>query len=316
MKAVYCTRYGPPDVLETREVQTPTPEKDEVLIEIEARTISMGDCEVRSFTFPYWLWVPIRLAFGIRKPRNKVIGQDFAGKVVEVGSEVAQFDVGDRVTGSTDWKMGAYAEYITRPEDSVLAKIPEGVKTEDAVTLPLGGMNALSFVRMGKFKEGDEVLVNGAGGAIGTYAVQLLRNSGIEVTGVDSEEKLGVLQELGASQVIDYRKVDFTHLDNKYDGIIDMPGMINYRRALNCLKEDGRLILTNPRASALFRSLVSGKVMTGLASEDRQDLETLLEMLTKGKIQAVNDKTFALDEVVAGHEYVESGSKKGNVLLV
>lgn len=316
MKAVYFMRYGPPEVLEMKEVDTPIPQENEILVEIEARTISMGDCEVRSFTFPHWIWLPIRLAFGIRKPRNKIIGQDFAGKVVEVGSKVTHFEVGDRVTGSTDWRMGAYAEYIVRPESSVIAKIPEGVRMEDAVTLPLGGMNAHTFVKLGNFKEGDEVLVNGAGGTIGTYVLQLLRNSGIEVTGVDSEEKLGLLQELGASQVLDYRKVDFTRLDNKYDGIIDMPGKINYRRALRCLKEDGRLILTNPRASALFRSRVSEKVITGIASEDRKDLETLLEMLATGKIRAVNDKRFALDEVVAGHEYVESGNKKGNVLLV
>ncbi len=315
MQAVLCTKYGPPEVLVMAEVETPIPKAKEVLIKIEARTISMGDCEVRNFTFPHWIWIPIRLAFGIRRPRNKVIGQDFAGKVVKVGSEVNEFEVGDRVVGGTDWTMGAYAEFISRPEKSMIAKVPENVCMEDAVTLPLGGINALFFVRMGDFSEGDEVLVNGAGGAIGTFAVQLLRNIGVEVTAVDSEEKLEMLDSLGASEVMDYKKVDFTFLRKKYDGIMDMPGKISYRRSLSCLKEGGKLILTNPRASAFVRSRLSRKVKTGMASEDRKDLESLLRMLRNGKLKAVKDRSYALNEVVQGHEYVESGMKKGHVIL-
>jgi len=210
MKAIVCTKYGPPDVLQLQEVDKPIPKDNEVLIKIIGATVTAGDCEIRSFKFPLWLWLLARLGFGIRGPRQKILGQELAGEIEAVGNEVTRFRKGDQVFASTGWNLGAYAEYICLPEDGMLALKPSNLTFEEAAAIPTGGLAALHYLRKGNIQPGQTVLINGAGGSIGTFAIQLAKYYGAEVTAVDSTGKLDMLRSIGADQVIDYTQEDFT----------------------------------------------------------------------------------------------------------
>ncbi len=320
MKAIVCTRYGPPDVLQLREVDKPAPRDDEVLIRTHAATVTAGDCELRRFQFHAWLWLLARIGFGFRGPRKQILGQELAGTIEAVGNTVTRFQKGDSVFGLTGFRFGAYAEYTCLPEDGVLALSPTNITYNEAATVPLGGLEALHFIRQGNIQQGSRVLINGAGGSIGTIAVQLAKYYGANVTGVDSSNKLDMLRSIGADHVIDYRKEDFTSRGQMYDVIFDVVGKSSFPRSIGSLNQNGRYLLANPGLSQMIRgqwtSITSFKtVVVGAARGTTDDLLLLKELIEAGTIQSVIDRTYPLEQMVEAHRYVETGQKAGNVVI-
>jgi len=320
MKAIVCTKYGPPDVLQLREVEKPTAKDNEVLVKVYATTVTAGDCELRSLTFPIWLRLLMRIMFGLRKPRKKILGFYLAGEIESVGKDVKLFRKGDQVFGTTGMSLGAYAEYICLPEEGLVAIKPANMTYEEAATVPIGGLEALHFLRKGNIQSGQKVLINGAGGSIGTFAIQLARYFGAEVTGVDSTGKLDMLRSIGADQVIDYTQEDFTKSGQTYDVIFDVVGKSSFSRSVRSLKQNGRYLLANPGLSLIVRgpwtSMISSKkVIFGLTSPRTEDLIFLKELIEAGKIKSVIDRHYPLEQTAEAHRYVETGHKKGNVVI-
>ncbi|MCZ6715535.1 MAG: NAD(P)-dependent alcohol dehydrogenase [Gammaproteobacteria bacterium] len=320
MKAIIWTKYGSPDVLELKEVEKPTPRDNEVLIKIIAATVFTGDCEMRGFDFPISFWLPLRLLFGLRKPRIKILGQELAGEIEAVGTEVTQFQKGDEVFAPTDRRFGAYAEYICLPSTHPMAIKPANMSYEEAATIPIGGLNALHFLRKGNIQSGEKVLIYGAAGGIGTFAVQIAKMFGAEVSAVDSTRKLDMLRSIGADHVIDYTQEDFTKNGETYDVIVDVVGKSSFSRSLRSLKQDGRYILGNPRLTGMIKGLwtsitSSKKVIIALAGYRTDDLVFLKELVEAGKIKSVIDRRYPLEQVAVAHRYVETGQKKGNVVI-
>jgi NADPH:quinone reductase-like Zn-dependent oxidoreductase len=320
MKAVVYTKYGPPDVLQLKEVEKPVPKDNEVLIRIYAATVNAGDCEMRSCKAPILSRLLIRIFFGIRKPRKGILGQELAGEIESVGKEVTQFKKGDQVFAATEMRLGAYAEYVSLPSKYAMAIKPANMTFEEAATVPLGGFNALYFLRKGNIQSGQRVLINGAGGSIGTYAVQIAKVFEAEVIAVDSTKKLDMLRSIGADHVIDYTQEDFTKNGECYDVIFDIVGKSSFSRSVKSLNPKGRYLLAILRLSQMLRGLwtsmtSSKKVMTGLASYRTEDLEYLKELIEAGKIRPVIDRCYPLEQVVEAHRYVEKGHKKGNVVI-
>lgn len=320
MRAMVCKRYGPPEVLELQQLDMPVPKTGEILIKVHASTVTAGDCEIRSFKFPVLLWIPLRLFFGVRKPRMNILGQEFAGEIESVGNGQTLFKKGDRVYGATGLKLGAYADYLCLPSNSAIAHIPEGLSFEEAATIPTGGMNALFFLRKAKIQAGQKVLIIGAGGSIGTVAVQLAKNSGANVTAVDSKEKLDMLLSIGADQVMDYQQEDFTATGESYDVIFDVAGKSPFSKTVNALEPKGVYLMGNPSLGQMFRRMwptkKSGrKIIAGAASYKTEDLRDLNKLLAEGKIKPVVDQVFPLEQLAQAHRYVESGAKKGNVVI-
>lgn len=321
MKAIVFAEYGPPDVLHLEEVEKPTPKDDEVLIRTYAATVIAGDCEFRSFDFPLWFWLPLRLYAGLLRPRRvNILGQELAGEIESVGKNVNNFRKGDQVFAATEIGLGAYAEYKCMREDKTLAIKPVNMTYEEAAAVPTGGLNALHYLRKGRVKRGESVLINGACGNIGSFAVQLAKHFGAEVTGVDSTEKLDVLQAIGADHVIDYTREDFTKIGKTYDVIVDAVGKSSFSSSVRSLKQHGRYILANPRVSSMLRGLwtsmtSSKKVMFQFASYKAEDLVYLRELIEAGKLKSVIDRRYPLEQVAEAHRYVDKGLKKGNVVI-
>ena len=320
MKAIVCTKYGPPEVLELKEVAKPIPKDNEVLIRIYAATVTAGDCELRSFTFPPLFWLPLRIYMGLIRPRKKILGQELAGEIESVGKDVKLFKEGDQVFGSTGMSFGAYAEYICLREEAPVAIKPANMAYEEAAAVPTGGLNALHFLRKGTVQSGQKVLINGAAGSIGTFAVQLAKYFGAEVTGVDSTGKLDMLRTIGADQVIDYTKEEFTKNGETYDVIFDVVGKSSFSGSVRALKKKGRYLLAIPELSQMVRGLwtsmiSSKKVITGLASDKAEDLIFLKKLIEAGEIKSVIDKRYPLEQTAEAHSYVDKGHKKGNVVI-
>jgi NADPH:quinone reductase-like Zn-dependent oxidoreductase len=325
MKAIVWTKYGPPDVLQLREVEKPTPKDNEVLIKIYATTVTAGDCEMRSLKLPIYLSLPMRIWLGLRKPRGTTIpGTELAGEIEAVGVDVKRFKEGDQVFGSAGMGFGANAEYICLPEkpgemEGGVAIKPANMTYEAAATVPFGGRDSLHFLRKGKIQSGQKILINGAGGSIGTYAVQLAKHYGAEVTAVDSTGKLDMLRSIGADQVIDYTQEDFTKNGEIYDVIFDVVGKISFSRSDRSLKQNGTYLLANPGSQmvqGLWTSLTSSKkVIMQTASGTIADLIFLRELIEAGKIKSVIDRRYPLEQIAEAHRYVETGQKMGNVVI-
>jgi NADPH:quinone reductase-like Zn-dependent oxidoreductase len=324
MKAALWTAYGPPESLRYGETAKPVPADNELLIKIFAATVTAGDCEMRSLKMPLGLGWPMRLYNGLRRPRRvTILGQELAGVVEAVGPGVRRFQVGDEVFAATGFTMGAYAQYVCLPEtsdDGALALKPANMSFAEAATVPLGGLESLHFLRQANIRPGEKVLINGAGGSIGTYGVQIARQAGVEVTAVDSAEKLTMLRELGADHVIDYRQQDFWRSGRTYDVIFDVIGKSPYAGSLAALNEDGRLLLANPGFSQMARAPWTSRsgrkrVITGASNRTPEDLRYLQGEIEAGKIRSVIDRRYPLEQIVAAHRYVETGQKLGNLVI-
>jgi len=326
MKAIVWTKYGPPDVLQLQEVDKPAPKEDEVLIRIFATTVYAGDCELRSLNLPRLMSLSMRVYVGLIRPtRITILGQELAGEIESIGQDVKLFKEGDQVFAHTGFGMGAYAEYICRPEEpegiaGVLVIKPANMTYEEAAAVPTGGLEALHFLRKGNIQSGEKVLINGAGGSIGTFAVQLAKYYGAEVTAVDSTGKLDMLRSIGADHVVDYTKEDFTQRGQIYDVIFDVVGKSSFSGSIRSLKQNGRYLLANPSQTQRVQGRrtsrrSSKKVIFGNVSYRPEDLIYLKELIEAGKIKAVIDRRYPLEQMVEAHRYVDKGHKKGNVVI-
>jgi NADPH:quinone reductase-like Zn-dependent oxidoreductase len=320
MKAIICPEYGPPEVLKLEDVERPSPSDNQILIRVHATTVARGDCELRGLNVSIPLKLMIRIAFGFRGPRRRILGQELAGEVESVGKNVKLFKIGDQVFALTGLHLGAYAEYDCLHEKGLVAAKPSNMTFEEAAAVPVGGLHAYYFLSKANIRRGQKVLVVGAGGSIGTFAVQIARSLGAEVTGVDSGGKLEVIRSIGADHVIDYTREDFTKGGEVYDVIFDPVGKSSFSGCIRCLKEDGYYLLGSPGLSQQLRArwttaTSSKRVLGGAISYRAEDLTSLRELIEAGKVRSIIDRCYSLEEMVEAHEYVDSGQKKGNVVI-
>jgi NADPH:quinone reductase-like Zn-dependent oxidoreductase len=320
LKAAVFDKYGPPEVLVIKDVEKPVPKPNEILIKVHTTTVTAGDCEMRRFDLPAWIWLPLRLYMGVFRPRVKILGQELSGEIEAVGNLVTKFKPGEQVFAPTTMNFGAYAEYLCLPEKSPMALKPVTISFGEAATIPTGGLNALQFIKKARIQSGDRIIIVGAGGSIGTYAVQIAKTLGAEVTCIDSADKLEMLLSIGADKVIDYTREDFTKSGNTYDVIIEIAGKTSFLACIKSLEQHGRLIIGNPRISTMLGALAtkitsSKKVINVLADYRVEDLEFLKHMIATGKIKPVIDTIYPLKQLKEAHRYVETGKKKGNLVV-
>lgn len=301
MKAIVATKYGAAEVLTLTEVEKPVPQDHEILIRVYATTVNAGDCRMRSFTVPPLFWLPARIALGFRKPRNSILGMELSGEVEAVGKNVTRFKAGDQVFASTsDSKFGAHAEYKCLPENGAVTLKSNSMTYEEAATLSIGATTALQFLRKGNIQPSKKVLIHGASGSVGTFAVQLAQYFGAEVTGVCSTANVEWVRPLGADKVIDYTQGDFTKNGETYDLILDTVGKTTSSQCKRSLNNKGIYL----------------NVVTGMAAvPSKEDLAFLNELVDSGKLTPVIDRCYPLKQMVEAHRYVDQGHKKGNVVI-
>ncbi len=301
MKAIVCLKYGPPEVLQLKEVAKPTPGKNEVCIEMRATAVTSSDCIIRGFKVPIGFWLPMALAIGFRRPRKGILGMVFAGEVESIGKEVGSFKKGDQVFGFDRFGLGAYAEYKCISENGMLAMKPSNVPYAEAAAIPFGGLIALAYLRKGNIERGQKVLIYGASGAVGTSAVQLAKYFGAEVTGVCGTANVDLVRSLGSDRVLDYTRDDLAASRESYDFVFDAVGK---------------------RKSSKLKSQIAGtskgeyiSVDDGSPKLSLEDLSLLKELVEMGKLIPVIDKRYPLEDIVEAHRYVDQGHKKGNVIV-
>jgi len=322
MKAIVWTRYGPPEALQVEEVGKPVPRAGEVLVRVRAATAFPGDCEIRRLDLPWYLAGVIRLMVGLRRPRRAIVlGQEVAGEVEAIGEGVETFAVGDALFGATDglW-FGAYAEYVRLPADGPRARKPDCLSFEEAAAVPVGGLNALHFMRAAAIQPGEHVLINGAGGCIGTFAVQLAKHYGAEVTAVDHTDKLDTLRSLGADHVVDYTRENALAPGARYDVIFDVIGHALYSRCIEALRPNGRLLLVQVELGNVLRGRWTAatsdkRVICEAAPLLQADLLELTALIEEGVVRPVIDRSFPLEQAAEAHRFVETGRKCGHVVL-
>ena len=302
MKAVIYTKYGPPSVLKLVDIEKPQPKDNEVLVKICATTVTSGDARLRSSDFPPVAWLFIRLMFGLFKPKKEILGHELSGIVEAVGKDVTKYKVGDEVFATpTMLDTGSYTEYICIPQErkkGVLGLMPKKLNFKEAAALPVGGMTALFLLNKANLSKGQDVLIYGASGSVGSYAIQIAKEQGATVVAVCSSSNLEMVTSLGADSAIDYRKQDYSSLEKKFDIVFDAVGKTSKSKAKKVLKQEG--------------SFVSVKSLT---SPKQEHLNKLHELAEGGKVRPYIDKCFPLSEIVAAHEYVDKGQKKGNVVI-
>jgi NADPH:quinone reductase-like Zn-dependent oxidoreductase len=315
VKAIVYTRYGPPEVLQLKEVEKPFPKDNEILLSVKATAVNSGDWRLRKAD-PF----AVRLFLGLMKPKINILGSVFSGEVERVGKDVKLFKIGDKVFGHTDMRFGAYAEYKCLPEDGTLALKPDSLTHTEAAVIPFGGTTALHFIKKASIKPGQKVLINGASGAVGSTAVQLAKYFGAIVTGVCSTSNIDLVKSLGADNVIDYTKEDFTQNGESYDIIFETVNKVSFSSCLKSLNKNGVLILGSAGMSEMLQGFWTSmtstkKVMTGVISHTAEDIIFLKELIETNKLKPVIDKTYPLEQMAEAHTYVEKGHKKGNVAI-
>ena len=321
MKAACYRQYGSPDVLQIETVADPSPRAGDILIRVRAAEVSKADCELRSFRLPVqWYWLPLRLGIGITSPRKRILGNYFAGEVLALGPGVQRFREGDRIFGCTRFQLGAHAELLCLRATRTLVRMPANLSFAEAAAVPLGGLNALHFIRRAKLRPGEKVLVNGAGGSIGLFAVQLAQHAGAEVTAVDAGHKETMLRGLGAAHFIDYRKTDFTRSGQTYDVILSTVAGTRYHDCMRMLNPGGRYLIANPRFSDLVRTLLPSKfkdreATAAFATEQEEELTHLKTLLENGSIRSLVDHVYPLDQIRAAHDRVETEQRLGTVIV-
>jgi NADPH:quinone reductase-like Zn-dependent oxidoreductase len=301
MKAIVCTKYGPPEVLQLKDVEKPVPGDKDVLVKVHATTVHIGDTRMRSFTVPRGQWLPARLFLGLVKPRRKILGMELAGKIESIGKGVTRFKSGDQIFASTcDENFGGYAEYKCLPEDGIVALKPANLTYEEAAAIPCGAMTALRCLNKANIQSGHKVLIYGASGSVGTYALQIARHFGAEVTGVCSTVNIQLVKSLGAVTVVDYTREDFTETGKTYDLVFDAVGKLLPSLGKKSLKKTG--IYLNVLKDSGRR-------------EKRDELIFIKNLVEKGKLNPVIDRRYPLEQIVEAHRYVDTGHKKGNVVI-
>jgi NADPH:quinone reductase-like Zn-dependent oxidoreductase len=328
MKAIIFTKYGPPEVLELREIEKPIPKENEVLVKVYATSVNFGDLFVRNFNkitpgkfpMPFILWVFSKIFFGFKIPKINIPGSEFAGVIESTGREVKELKKGDQVFGYLGQKMGAYAEYICISEKGTITLKPSNMNYFEASAIPYGLIMALGLLRKLNIHEGQKILINGASGGIGSAAVQLAKYFGAEVTGVCSTPRMEYVRSLGADFVIDYTKEDFSANGQTYDIIFDIPGKSSFSICKDSLTKNGIYLLASFKSKQLLQMLLSSltgnkKVICSLAAGTREDLISVKEFIETGKIKSIIDKCFPLEKAAEAHSYVEKGNKKGNIVI-
>jgi len=319
MKAIICSKYGTPEVLQLKNIKKPIPKKDEVLIKINTSTVTAGDCRIIEYNFAKWFWLPGKFVFGFTKPRKQIPGWELSGTIEETGKDVNDFKTGDTVFGFTNGVSfgGTNAEYKCLPEKSIVAFDTAKVSFDDAAVLSIGGLTALYFLRKAGIKEGDKVLIHGASGSVGTYAVQLAKYFGAEVTGVCSAKNHDIVKSVGADHIIDYKKEDFTKNNIKYDVIFDTVDKVSFSKCKKSLSERGKYLTSDwPFLQSFWVSLTSKKkLIIGMAPQDKDVMNYLKDLVERKILKPVIDRTYKLEEAVEAYKYVSTGHKVGNVII-
>jgi NADPH:quinone reductase-like Zn-dependent oxidoreductase len=315
MKAAVYSQYGPPEVLQVKEVEKPTPKDNEILLRVKATAVNSGDVRLRKAD-PF----AVRFIFGLLRPKINILGSVFSGEVESVGKDVKHFKVGDLVFGHTDMSFGSYAEYKCLPENASLALKPANVSHGEAAVIPFGGVTALHFIKKAMIKPGQKILVVGASGAVGTAAVQIAKSLGAHVTGVCSTANIELVKSIGADKVIDYTQEDFTKNGETYDVIFDTVKTISVSKSIRSLNNNGIMILSAAGMSEMLQGLWismtnSKKVFTGVISHKAADISFLKELIEAGKLKPVIDRTYSLEQIAEAHAYAEKGHKKGNIVI-
>ena len=321
MQAIIYERYGPPEVLSVADVPKPRAGAGEVLIRVRAAEATKADCELRAFRFAVnWFWLPLRLGMGVLRPRRQILGTYFAGEIVELGAGVTRFAIGDEVYGGLGLHMGAYGEYVAAPEDASIVAKPANMSFEEAAAVPLGGLNALHFLRLVDVKPGESVLINGAGGSIGLHGVQVARAMGAEVTAVDKPEKEDVVRRMGAEHFVDYTKQSFVDIGPKFDVVFDMVPSSSFGDCMRALKKNGRYCTGNPRLSVMLRCLWTSRFTDKTASfafarESLEELEALKTMIEAGQVRSIVDEVVPMEQAAGAHRRVEDETRLGAVVI-
>ncbi len=321
MRAVVYSEYGPPEVLHLEEVAKPIPKDNEVLIKVHAAEATKSDCEMRRSKFAVkWFWLPMRIAMGVTKPKKQILGGYFAGVVDAVGKDVTKFKTGDEVFGSAGLRLGAYGEYLCLPDSATMAEKPASMSFEEAAAVPMGGLNALHFMRKANIRKGERVLVNGAGGSIGVFAVQIAKAMGVEVTAVDSALKEEMLSRIGADHFIDYTKEDFTRRGQTYDVIFSMVAGSSFSACVGALNPGGRYLMGNPRLSDMLQAGLTSRftdkaAIFAFAGEKVEELLALGQMIEEGKIKPIVDRTYPMEQAADAHRRVETEQRLGSVVI-